>query len=85
MKLFGKLIKGTVIVNEAIVENNENISYTDNLEKCLLAVCKELEISVPMWLEKNTKEFSRFRRTFFFDEQFNEKVYFDRFEIKQID
>lgn len=84
MKLIGKLIRGTVVINEVVVENYEEISYTDRLEKCLLALCRELEISVPIWLDKNTKEFSRFRRTFFFDEQFNEKVYFDRFEIRQL-
>lgn len=69
-----------------MVENNDtDVSYTDRLEKCLLKLCKELGIPVPLWLKKNTREFARFKRTFFFSDQFEEKVGFDRFEIRQIE
>ncbi len=33
-------------------------------------------------MNKNTKELASFSKTFFSDEQFMEKVYFDRFEIE---
>ncbi|MDD4494168.1 MAG: hypothetical protein PHV32_07450 [Eubacteriales bacterium] len=85
MKLTGKLVKGTLTINEISAENsNASISITERLEQCLIAVCKELDIPVPLWLEKNTREFVQFRRTIFFAEQFTEKVHFDRFEIKQV-
>lgn len=86
MIISGKLIKGTVTISEVSVSNNDkSLRYTDKLEWCLLKICKELDIQVPLWLKKNTKEYSKFRRTFFFEGQFNEKVMFDRFEIKQIE
>lgn len=85
LKLTGKLIKGTHMINEAAAENNDPaLSFTDKLEQCLISVCKQMDIPVPPWLGKNTREFARFRRTFFFEEQFIEKVNFDRFEIRQI-
>ncbi len=85
MKVTGKLVKGTNIINEATAEESDPaISMTERLEHCLLQICKEMDIPVPLWLEKNTREFVRFRRTFFFQEQFTEKVHFDRFEIRQI-
>ena len=83
MKLNGKLVKGTVILKDISVERyDEDITYTELLTKCLVDVCKKLDIPVPLWLEKNTKEFVRYRRTFFPPDQFLEEVYFDKFEIR---
>lgn len=83
MKLAGKLIKGTKIAKKAFFEKNDNsMSYTDMLEECLIGLCKELDIPVPIWMKKNTHEFAAFRRTFFSNDQFAEKVNFDRFEIR---
>ena len=83
MKIIGKLIKGTAIVSEKVVEkDDENVSFRELLEANLIALCKELDISVPLWLKRNTTEFAKFRRTSFTKEQFIESVKFDRFEIK---
>lgn len=83
MKILGKLIKGTAIVSEKVVEkDDENVSFRELLEANLITLCKELDISVPLWLKRNTTEFVRFRRTSFTKEQFIDSVKFDRFEIK---
>lgn len=81
--LIGKLITGTRVTKEAVVENNEEgLSYRDMLEQCFIEVCKQLDIQVPLWLRKNTSEFASYRRTFFTCDQFIDKVNFDRFEIR---
>lgn len=83
--LSGKTIKGTKILKETLVEeNNESLTFRDTLEECLVKLCRELDIPVPLWLKKNTTEFARYRRTFFTNEQFVEKVSFDKFEIRLI-
>lgn len=85
MRLNGRLIQGTRILKEAMVdidEDHEKISFREALEKCLITLCKELDIQVPMWLKKNTSEFATYGRTSFTDEQFIEKVKFQRFEIR---
>ncbi|HEX3029044.1 MAG TPA: hypothetical protein VHT34_07040 [Clostridia bacterium] len=83
LKLIGKLVKETKIIKEAFVEQkDESVSFHDQLEECLVNLCKELEISVPIWLKKNTTEFGAFHKTFFSNEQFIDKVKFDRFEIR---
>jgi hypothetical protein len=83
MKLVGKIIKDTNIVREAYMEdsNYEN-NFRDELENLLIKLCKKLEIPVPIWLQKNSKEFGAFRKTFFSNEQFVEDVGFDRFELR---
>lgn len=57
-------------------------SFSGVLEGALILLCKELDVPVPMWLKKNTREFAAFHQTMFFKEQYTEKVRFDRFQIK---
>lgn len=83
MKLNGRIIIENRMVREAAVEDNdERHDFRDKLEKCLIDLCKELDIPVPLWLKKNTRELAIFRRTLFSSEQFMDKVWFDKFEIK---
>lgn len=82
MTLNGKLFLDGRLVKEASSNTpEEGASFRDKLEKCLLGLCSELDIPVPLWLKKNTRELAIFRRTFFTGEQFMEKVWFDKFEI----
>lgn len=83
MTVYGSLIIEGKTVRETMAKSEgPDLSFRDKLEKCLLDVCGQLEIPVPLWLKKNTTEFAKFRRTFFSNEQFIEKVWFDKFEFK---
>jgi hypothetical protein len=55
------------------------------LEKALVELCKQMDIPVPMWMKKNTKEFAAFGQTIFFREQYTENIRFDRFQIRVIE
>jgi len=81
--LNGKLIlEGKIVKNYNAVSEDETLSFHGMLESCFLDLCKNLEIPIPIWMKKNTRELGMFRRTFFTPEQFIEKVWFDRFEIR---
>lgn len=83
MKLFGKIIKDTRIIKQAVVEKDDkNTSFRDLLEECLILLCKDMDIQVPLWLKNNTTEFVRFHRTFFTKDHFVENIKFDKFEIR---
>ena len=80
--MIGKLIKGTTILDEKVYEiDDQDGSYQDRLEKCLVEICRLLSIEVPLWLTKNTREYVSFRRTSFNADQFFNPVIFERFEI----
>ena len=83
LRLYGKLIKERKIMREEVAINEDiNLAFHDKLEKCLVEVSGKLDCPVPLWLEKNTKEFVSYRKTFFTSEQFMEKVWFDKLEIR---
>lgn len=83
MTLTGKLLLENKSMREAAVEDNDQAhNFRDKLEKCLVDLCASLDIPVPLWLKKNTRELAVFRRTFFTSEQFIDKVWFDKFEIR---
>lgn len=83
MKLEGKLFRANLAIAEKEVEKlDESESFVKDLEQCFVLLCRELDIPIPLWLSKNTTEFARFRQTIFFEEQFTEKVLFNRFQIR---
>ncbi|MCX7922877.1 MAG: hypothetical protein N3B21_12840 [Clostridia bacterium] len=83
MKLYGRIVKDGRVIRDAIVEkNDENMSFRDSLEHCLINLCRELESQVPMWLKKNSTEFINFHKTSFDKEHFIENIKFDRLEIR---
>jgi hypothetical protein len=83
LTLSGKIFLKGKLVREGFAEDNaQDHSFKDKLEKCLIDLCADVDIPVPLWLKKNTKELAIFRRTFFSSEQFIDKVWFDKLEIK---
>lgn len=83
MLIYGKLTKKNMILTEEKAEyTDSDMTFQQKLTNCLIDICKKMDIQVPIWMNKNTKELAKFNKTFFTDEQFMEKVYFDRFEIE---
>jgi hypothetical protein len=71
-----------ILTEEKAEYTDSDMTFQQKLTNCLIDICKKMDIQVPIWMNKNTKELAKFNKTFFTDEQFMEKVYFDRFEIE---
>lgn len=85
MKLEGKTFRANLVLQEGHVEQPDTGGkFVPQLEKLLIELCHQMEVPLPLWLEKNTHEFARFHQTIFFAEQFTEKIRFDRFQIRWI-
>lgn len=86
MRLEGRTFKGNTILNVCVVDHtNEDVRFSKELEEALILLCAEMDIPIPMWLSKNTHEFAVFRQTIFFSEQYNQKVGFDRFQMRLLE
>ncbi|OPX42379.1 hypothetical protein CLHUN_36760 [Ruminiclostridium hungatei] len=82
MKLYGRIIKQGKLLKEAwAVPQNTEGDFRDQLEECLISVCKELDVEVPIWLKKNSTEFGLYKKTSFNSDHFGETINFDRLEI----
>jgi hypothetical protein len=86
VKLEGKVFRANLLVSEAVVERaDDSTRLVPRLERCLIDLCHQLEIPIPLWLAKNTREFARFHQTLFFAEQYTEPITFDRFQIRWLE
>ena len=54
-------------------------------EEALSEACRRMDISRPIWLEKNRREWEEFGQTRFLPDAFMEHVDFERLEIEFID
>ena len=54
-------------------------------QEALDEACRKLDISKPLWLDKNQREWNDFGQTRFLPDSFMESVPFDRLEIEYID
>lgn len=84
-RLWAKIIKNEKIIESLDIYNNENISLNQKKKKCFEEICYKLDLSIPMWLDKHTKEFIDFKRAIFHPDDFIDDVDFDRLEIDLID
>ena len=83
MVLEGRTFTGNRLLQiKEINYSNPDVSFSVELGEALVILCREMDVPVPMWLKKNTHEFAAFHMTVFFDEQYPEKVKFERFQIK---
>lgn len=87
MKLEGRLFTANKLltIREIELVPDPDAPFSKNLERALILLCRELDIPVPSWMKKNTREFAAFYQTVFFSEQYQEQVNFDRFVIRMTD
>ena len=86
MKLEGKIFKANLLVQSATVqEEDTETGFASQLERCLILLCRQMSVPIPLWMKKNTREFARFHQTVFFAEQFAEPICFDRFQIRWLE
>ncbi len=77
--LWVRIIKSHRIVKQATIPCTR-----DDPMEALQSALKELDLSRPLWLNKNQREWDEFGQTRFTQEHFVESVGFDRLEIEYI-
>lgn len=78
-KIWVKLIKKHKIVDDKVV-----VCQKDKPQKALYQACKELDLSQPIWLDKNERDWQNFALTSFRPEDFIDAVSFDTMQISYI-
>ena len=86
MRIWAKILKDNRLVSDMTVENNDAaLNRTRKIYASLDEVCYSYNLSKPMWLDKNIKEFKKNSRTRFTQDNFIDAVDFDYLEMQVID
>lgn len=88
IRLEGKVYRGSALIamdTQPLDEKHRDAGFSKRLDVALTVLCKRMGVPLPIWLNKNTKQFIRFRQTVFQPDQFAEKVAFDQFQIKLLE
>ncbi len=85
-RLWGKIFRDNRLISDYVYENDDiDITRTAKVFDGLESICKEFDLSVPIWLENNISEFKRVDKTRFNADSFIDHIDFDYLEIHVIE
>jgi hypothetical protein len=85
IRIAGSLIRKTKIVAEEIVTSTIEGSYQEKLKECIIEICYKLDIEKPYWLPRNLTSYNKNNKTFFDENNFVDKIDFDKFVIEELE
>ena len=84
-RLWGKLWKDNHLINDIVICDSSEDTRTRKIFRALEQICYELNLSSPIWLDSNIKNFKRYHQTRFTQDSFIEEIEFDHLEIQVIE
>lgn len=85
-RMWGKLFKDNRMLDDYTFESdNYEINRTKRVFEGLDDICKYFDLSAPVWLESNIKEFKKIDKTRFYADNFIDFIEFDYLEIHVIE
>ena len=85
MRIWFKEIKGTHLLRDITIENNDDDTRTHKVMAAVDEACYALGLARPIWLDATVAEFKRHARARFTRDAFVEDVPFDYLEIHVIE
>jgi len=84
-RLWAKIFHENHLIKDMVVENGENISRTKKVYDSIDKICEAFDLQHPIWLEKSIKDFQRYSKVKFRQDNFSEHIDFDYLEIHVIE
>ncbi len=81
MRFWFKLWKDARLKKEFTVERNEEDTRTHKVKHALEDAIHEFDLSAPIWLDKNIRDFQRASRCRFTQDNFIEPLEYDHLEM----
>jgi hypothetical protein len=85
MRIWGKIWKHNHLLRDTVVEDMTGETRTHKVFHALEAVCREFDLSVPIWLEANIRDFKRTKKVRFNQDSFIEEIEFDYLELQVLE
>lgn len=84
-RLWGKIFKENHLIKDFVVEDNSDDTRTHKIFHAIDELCIKFDISHPIWLESNIKDFKRHNKVRFTQDNFIDSYSFDYLEIQVIE
>ena len=84
-RIWGKLYKNNRLIQDITVCNDTEDTRTHKVFYALDEICRAFDLSKPIWLDANIREFKRHARTCFRQDSFVDEVDFDYLEFHVIE
>lgn len=85
-RMWGKLWKENHLLKDTVAINQDySMSRTAMVFQALDEICREFDLSQPIWLDSNIKDFKLHDKTRFGNDNFIESIDFDYLEIHVIE
>ena len=85
-RIWMRKFKNTHLLEDTVIENdNPEMSRTKKVYAALEEGCHRLNLSVPIWLDLNIRDFKRFASTRFTQDNFIGTIEFDYLDFRVIE
>lgn len=85
MRIWAKILKDNRIVKDRVVENNDNDTRTHKVFSAIEEIANIFDLSKPIWLDANIKDFKKHSKVRFSQDSFIETIDFDYLEFQVIE
>lgn len=85
MRLWGKIWKDNRLLKDKVICNETDDTRTHKIFQSLEELCYDWDLSKPIWLDSNIREFQRHDKTRFSSDNFIDSIDFDFLEIQIIE
>ncbi len=84
-RVWGKIFKNNNMLKDITICDNTSDTRTHKVFHALEEVCYTFDLSKPIWLDSNIREFQRHAKTRFYQDSFVDDIYFDFLEFHVIE
>ena len=79
------MVSGKMVKNMIIENSDSSLNRTKKIFNSIDEICYAYDLSKPIWLDKNIREFKKNSRTRFTKDNFVDEIEFDSMDIEVIE
>lgn len=84
-RLWAREFKDNRMLMDTVIEDGSEDTRTHKVFRAMDEICKQFDLSKPIWLELNIHDFKRNSKARFTQDSFIEEIEFDYLEIQVIE
>lgn len=84
-RLWGKIMHDNHLIKDMVVADDSISNRTKKVFDAIEKICYDFDLSQPIWLDANIKDFQRLSKVRFYQDNFVEHIPFDYLEIQVIE